>query len=1509
MTTTSGEPSEITLPDGSPPPLQGVVTVPATAPDTPTALAVPVPTKTSGRRRKALCIGVSRFAPHPDYGLEGEGPDPLPFAKSRVTELSRALEHEAFGYSCTTLTSTVESPGPTAAEIGAAFTEALTEASADDVLIVHVLSHGVPRTTGLYALGSESGHLPQTAVAGWLAAVEDFPDRPAVLFLLDLCHAGQAARLDWQLRGLDGSNRAWVLAAAAGTELAVDGRFTRAVTEVLDALARKRVQYDHGRRHIDFTWFCDQVRHRVNRLAGDHGGLRQRVTSSALDTAAPELPFLPNPCYDAGPLHQVRSGLNAELGGEVGSFLDEVADLAHFERHAKGGSGFPAISRGDIGRGLFTGRTTESALLADWLALENASRLCVVTGSPGVGKSTLLGVLVCAAHPVLREPTRPVWEPLGYAIQASGPLAAVHARRRTVREIVGSLARQLGLGPDVSDRDVAPGWTVERLVEALGRTAGPPPVVIIDALDEMRGPQDTVRALFQPLTTAHRPDGGPVCRMLLGTRDEAPFSALLDSARATGDLVDLDDTRPEALETDLRAYIGKLLSAVLPAAEVADPDETPSPVSEFASAAARALASTRGATGPYLLAALYTSYALQEAVRPSLDDPVIARELGSGVPLTLPGILDLSFDQDHAHQLLRPVLAALAFAQGDGMPVDAVSAVARTFAADRVPAGTTEAGQLLDEVRAFLRSVPDRDGTMLHRLLHQSVADELRRRPVPQGVPVTAAAEVQVYEALVDSLRDAPGGRPQWGELDRYLRRHLAQHAVDAGRFDELCKEPEFLVHADPDWLVPELRHADAETARSAASVYRTSAHVHRRTEPEQRRHILALDAVRHEAFTLADRLAEPAAGSGSRMTWRPSWATGTRISAAHAFTIQVPDGRVSALAGATVGGTPLVVTGSRSGRVRVWDTRSGLQLASADPRRGEIHALLCAEVEGTPVLLGAGAGGALMQWELPTLAARPLHLEGHTETVRTIVCGDVVGSWTALTGDESGRLLMWDLQGTVPTSSPLQVPGNPAQLTALVRDANGMDLAVLADEQGTVRFWSLVADEEVGPAIRHPSRVNALVPLTARGVAQIVTAGEDGHVRMWDVRTHEPTARSAIPHDGQVYALTCVSGPEGTRILSGGTDGTIRSWDPEEGGQELSEDNRFVGHMGAVTALAHPDTRVVVSAGSDPVLRVWHVPNGRQRATMPVGHTSWVNALAAVESGDGTLLVSGGADGHIHRWLLGDGSPLGAPVNTASGPIHALVATTLDRRPVLVSGGADGHIHRWHLDDGSRHGNPVNTGTGPIHALVATTLDRRPVLVSAGADGLVRCWDATSGVQRGLPMAGHDGGINALGCADVYGRRIIVSCGDDGTLRCWDLETGLPARAPIQAHSGWVTALACAVVDGRPVAVSGGQDAIVRAWDLADGSAITPPVVVTGGVNAVACGTVGATPMLAAADDCAVRLWDLASGELRESIGVPGTVPALLLRDDQLALGCEWEVVVLCRAPEGNASVSGQPG
>jgi hypothetical protein len=197
-------------------------------------------------------------------------------------------------------------------------------------------------------------------------------------------------------------------------------------------------------------------------------------------------------------------------------FVDPVLDEEHFRERAAGRG--PARDR--ITCGGFTGRAVQLRQLAAWTdgddGPDGAGELVVVTGGPGAGKSALLGVLVCAAHPQLRAPTRELWRAAAARPSENAHLAAVHARQRALAEITASLGRQL-LGPDGAlypgpdlypGEDVVPtaAHTPDQLIIAIAQLPSPP-VIVLDALDEALGAGQILERLLLPLAQADAPTG------------------------------------------------------------------------------------------------------------------------------------------------------------------------------------------------------------------------------------------------------------------------------------------------------------------------------------------------------------------------------------------------------------------------------------------------------------------------------------------------------------------------------------------------------------------------------------------------------------------------------------------------------------------------------------------------------------------------------------------------------------------------------------------------------------------------------------------------------------------------------------------------------------------------------------------------------------------------------------------------------------------------------------------
>ena len=458
------------------------------------------------RGRCALVLGIS--GPDPGLGeVELGAPAPLAKAPEQAGELAGSLA--AYGYR-----DVLEALGKpdggiaAAADVQARVDAALAEPG---LVVVHLLTHGDQGRgqTVLYVLGPDGARV-QTSVGEWLNRAEERGgDCGPVLFVLDVCHAGAA--VEYQLQQLVDAERqqAWVLAAASGADPAYDGRLTRALTQVLDGFRSGELRVDPSVRYIPLRRLFSEVDRLVREQS--RGSYPQQIHSSyvPLHVDVDQLEFFPNPGWD--PALQDNDARGA-VAADLAALLDEAFDPRHFMRRA----GAAEAVFGQVGRGFFHGRAEQLQQLRGWV-MGTGPSLRVVTGKPGVGKSALLGVVVCAAHPALRERTRDLWDRLPDMPPPvpEGCLAVVHARRRTVAQIIASIARQWQLpAPGESDDGDGEAWTGQQLIAALRQSlagpggAGVTRLLVVDAVDETDRPADLVAGVLSPLAAARREDGG-----------------------------------------------------------------------------------------------------------------------------------------------------------------------------------------------------------------------------------------------------------------------------------------------------------------------------------------------------------------------------------------------------------------------------------------------------------------------------------------------------------------------------------------------------------------------------------------------------------------------------------------------------------------------------------------------------------------------------------------------------------------------------------------------------------------------------------------------------------------------------------------------------------------------------------------------------------------------------------------------------------------------------------------
>ncbi|MGW6788246.1 ATP-binding protein [Streptomyces chartreusis] len=649
---------------------------------------------------RALLMGVSRFAPavaEDEEPMPGrQGWDELPFVPPLMSRLEQAYEKLAYEVSA------VREPDRRMVR------QKWTEAGEEQYRVVHVISHGTTGVAGRGGAAERSERLSMVPSCGdpglgtdlslWVQEANSLSH--PMLFVVDLCRAGRAARVAQLAQIPDDQLHAWVIAATGPDRAAYDGAFSTAVAEVLEEIADNGLDTSPSLRYVRWDRVTSSIQNRLSAT-----GSRQKVHSTKVDTSQPlELPFFPNPNWTGDPRLELLQTVDApvrafvaDLGAE--HFMDRVRDH-------------------------FVGRRRQLMDLAPWLDDASAGGLRVVTGAPGSGKSALLGALVCCGHQEILRVAPDIRRHLAAqqpdGVASPNPmLAAIHARNRDLDVVLTSLTTQWGLDTPGSRRTEP--WTVPDLIEAL-LPLPDVPVLVFDALDEADDPADLMQRLLLPLSEAVRPDGRRCARLLVGTRRGERFEPLLQLAASQDTLLDLDDVPDDELRADLAEHLSLRL-AELPSYSTAAQRPVRTTLARTVAAELTRNRSTVRQWGPFLVARIF-GRALETL--PAPVDVADAERLGASVPVTLPGVLELDLSLQPQRAQLRAVLAAVAWAKGEGFPTEAVTAVAAEFAPD-VDEGNVR--QLLEANRFYLRTGVESDGSTLYRLFHQGLADYLQVEP------------------------------------------------------------------------------------------------------------------------------------------------------------------------------------------------------------------------------------------------------------------------------------------------------------------------------------------------------------------------------------------------------------------------------------------------------------------------------------------------------------------------------------------------------------------------------------------------------------------------------------------------------------------------------------------------------------------------------------------------------------------------------------------------------------
>ena len=350
------------------------------------------------------------------------------------------------------------------------------------------------------------------------------------------------------------------------------------------------------------------------------------------------------------------------------------------------------------------------------------------------------------------------------------------------------------------------------------------------------------------------------------------------------------------------------------------------------------------------------------------------------------------------------------------------------------------------------------------------------------------------------------------------------------------------------------------------------------------------------------------------------------------------------------------------------------------DPRQGDILGELVHDLDPVrllPVgngdqLISIDAGGDIFVWDLDeTNAAAPVSRRlGMTVDPASV---SVAANGSALAFEAfQGHVVARDLAGE---SEPVTIRVHRSDEGVRTRlSPDGRRLVTSGGE--LLQLWELVDRE---PGAGTDLNVSSLALDSAGRIAAL--GFRDGHIQVLtssqlESGSHRAEGINYVGHQGGVSSIT-VDASQGT-IISGGEDGAVRIWDIASGAPV----GAFMRHPeGSVNAVAlSPDGEWILSAAGSSAM-VWSAADGELSGEVLVNG----EALSVAFSPESDRVVIGDSAGNLF-FAMPEGA---APVQTAQAQEAVLTMAFSPDGAMLATGDASGRVQLWNAANGSAIGEP----------------------------------------------------------------------------------------------------------------------------------------------------------------------------------------------------------------------------
>jgi WD40 repeat protein len=485
-----------------------------------------------------------------------------------------------------------------------------------------------------------------------------------------------------------------------------------------------------------------------------------------------------------------------------------------------------------------------------------------------------------------------------------------------------------------------------------------------------------------------------------------------------------------------------------------------------------------------------------------------------------------------------------------------------------------------------------------------------------------------------------------------------------------------------------------------------------------------------------------------------------------------------------------LIVTSSKDGTARVWDGRTGAEIAVLQGHETDVNSAAFSS-DGRRIVT-ASADSTARLWDSRT-GMMIRELRGHLRPIATATFSPDGTRVVTASSDNTARL--WDVQ----TGRTLAVlSGHGGGLTTADFSPDGVHV-LTASEDGTARLWSAASGAVIAVLRGHAGSITsaAFSPVGAL----VLTAAHD-NARLWTIESRDVIAALAVP---RATVNSTVFSPDGTLVLTTHNDSTARLWDARTGAEIIV----LRGHKRPIQSVSFsPDGSRVVTASGDDDATLWDANTGEALAVLREYNDG---VISAAFSPTGMHVVTASRDGTAKVWDIKTRAVVAVlrghhgRVNSAAfSPDGSRVLTVSDDETARlwdVKTASEVAVLRGH-DDGVSFGQFAPDGTR-----IVTGYDAKKAAV--------RLWDAETGaaiavLQHDETAEFHPENTETATAAFSPNSMRLVTAYNARSAYLWDAKTGA-AIAVLRGHETWITSAAFSPDSTQVVTAS--EDHTARLW------------------------------------------------------------------------------------------------